>query len=106
MPRTSEQIEERRSRILTEFRGCITFSGEPDGKLPRPKRYGQAVALLAQIYGMYQLELRGAADVVPAPEFAELLKRIQKALGSYINECELDQAVTSAEELWNQMKDD
>jgi hypothetical protein len=106
MPHTSEQIEQRRGRILRQFRASITRDGQPDGKLPRPKRYGQVVALLAQIYGMYQLELRGASDVVPAPEFAQLMKRIHKALGSYINEVELDEAVNAAEELWTQMKDD
>lgn len=101
MTKTSTSIELRRSEILDRFRRCITTNG----KLPRPIRYGQAVALLAQLYGMYELELRQAGDVVPSHEFTALRNKIGKFLGSYLNEVALQDEVNNAELLWNELKD-
>jgi hypothetical protein len=101
MTKTSSAIELQRSQILDRFRGCVM----PDGKLPRPIRYGQAVALLAQLYGMYELELRQAGDVVPSPQFAELKRQIEKFIGGWFNEEQLRVEIDQAEELWNELKD-
>lgn len=101
MSKTSTTIELRRNEVLARFRECITANG----RLPRPVRYGQAVALLAQLYGMYELELRQAGDVVPSQQFAELRAKIGRFLGSYSNEVALAHEIDNAESLWCEIKD-
>lgn len=92
-------VAQLQSDVLNRFRQCVM----KNGKLPRPFRYGQAVALLAQLYGVYQLQLRNAGDVIPSAEFTKLERQIGKCLGSSENEQALDAEVDRAEALWNDL---